>query len=97
MGRDLGKLQALRAEALPWQQVVIDQLDPMLKSLAVNTTDAIEHLNERRDRLHLPEYRDAVENMSAYADQTRDLISAHVDYANALTRLQRLQAEPAAA
>lgn len=97
MGRDLGKLQALRGEALPWQQVVIDQLDPMLTSLAANTTDAIEHLNENRDRLHLPEYRDAVENMSAYADQTRDLISVHVDYANALTKLERLNAESATA
>lgn len=91
MGRDLNKLQELRAEALPWQQAVIDQLDPMLTSLAANTTDAIEHLNENRDRLHLQEYRDAVGNMSAYADQARDLISVHVDYANALTRLEQLE------
>lgn len=97
MGRDLAKLQTIRAEALPWQQVAIDQLHPMLTKLAANTTDAIEHLNENRDRLHLPEYRDALENMSAYADQARDLISAHVDYANALAKLERLNAESATA
>lgn len=90
MGRDLSKLQGLRADALPWQQAVIDQLNPMLTSLAVNTTEAIEHLSENRNRLYLQEYGDAVGNMAAYADQARDLISVHVDYADAHERLNRL-------
>lgn len=93
MGRDLSRLQEIHSEALPWQQAVINQIHPMLTSLAANTTDAIEQLSENRHRLYLPEYRDAVENMSAYAQQTRDLISVHVDYADALARLERLNAE----
>lgn len=90
MGRDLNQLQGLRADALPWQQSVIDQLNPMLASLAANTTDAIEHLSENRNRLYLQKYGDAVEKMSAYSDQVRNLISVHVDYADAHERLNRL-------
>ena len=93
MGRDLSRLQELHSEALPWQQAVISQLHPALTSLAANTTDAIEQLTENRNRLYLPEYRNAVENMSAYSHQLRDLITVHVDYADALARLERLNAE----
>lgn len=97
MGRDLSRLQELHKDLLPWQQTVINQLDPMLTSLAANTTDAIDHLNDNRNRLYLPEYRDAVGNMSAYSDQVNDLISIHLDYADARTKLERLNAESAAA
>lgn len=92
MGEDLARLQELHAEALPWQQMVINQLEPMLSGLANHTTDAIEGLNAKPRLLHGDEYRDAIAGMSDRADQVKNLISANVDYANAADRLNRLDA-----
>ena len=91
MGTDLSRLQALRAEALPWQQMVINRLEPMLAGLAEHTTDAIEGLNANVARMNVAEYRESIGNVSDYSDQVRNLISANVDYAKARERLNRLQ------
>jgi hypothetical protein len=45
MGADLRQVQELRASALPWQQLLIDQMQPMLVEIAGHTTHAIEQLN----------------------------------------------------
>jgi hypothetical protein len=92
MGADLARLQELHAEALPWQQMVINQLQPMLSDLADHTTDAIEGLNARPRLLHQDDYRDAIAGMSDRADQVTNLISVNVDYAKAAERLNRLDA-----
>ncbi len=93
MGADLSRLQELRAEALPWQQMVINRIQPMLSGMANHTTEAIESLNANRGLLHSPEYREAIGNVSDYADEVRDLISANVDYAKAQERLKRLESD----
>lgn len=95
MGADLARLQELHAEALPWQQMVINQLQPMLSGLADHTTDAIEGLNAKPRVLHGDEYQDAIAGMSDRADQVKNLISANVDYAKAAERLNRLDADSA--
>lgn len=95
MGVDLSELQELHADALPWQQMLINRLQPMLSSLASQTTVAIEHLNENPGSLYttvLLEYRDAIGNMSAHADEVSDLIAVNVDYAKARGKLDRLNA-----
>ena len=95
MGADLARLQELHAEALPWQQMVINQLQPMLSGLADHTTDAIEGLNANPGLLPLGEYRDAIAGMSDRSDEVRNLISANVDYAKASEKLNRLDADSA--
>ena len=95
IGADFGRLQELRPAALPWQQSVIDRMQPVLVGLAGHTTDAIERLNADRGKLCSPEYRDAIGNLYAYADQTRDLVSVNLNYAQAREKLNRLDASPA--
>ncbi|HKV78757.1 MAG TPA: BON domain-containing protein [Candidatus Sulfotelmatobacter sp.] len=96
MGSDFGQLEELRSAALPWQQSVIDRMEPVLAGLAGHATQAIERLNE--DRRQLPSsqaYRDAVGNLSASASQIRTLISVNLDYAQARAKLDRLDASAA--
>lgn len=51
---------------------------------------AIERLNEDRSRMPSQGYRDAVGNMYGYAGQARDLVSVHLEYAQACEKLNRL-------
>ena len=95
MGADLRRLQELRPHALPWQQSVIDRMEPVLVGLAGHTTDAIERLNGDRGKFHSQAYKDAVGNLYAYAAQTRTLVSVSLDYARAREKLNRLDASPA--
>lgn len=94
MGADLKQLQALRPSALPWQNLVIDRIQPVLAGLAGHATDAIERLNAERGRLSSQEYRDAVGNLYVYAEQARTLVSVNLDYAQAREKLNRLDASP---
>lgn len=99
MGSDFRQLQELRPSALPWQQLVIDQLEPALIGLAGQTNEAIERLNQDRPRLMSQGYRDAVGNLNIYASRARNLVSVHLNYAEAREKLNRLDtsaAEPVA-
>ena len=95
MGADFRRLQELRPSALPWQQSVIDRLEPVLVGLAAHTTDAIGRLNGDRGKLSSPEYKDAIRNLYAYADHTSTLVTVNVEYAQARENLNRLDASPA--
>lgn len=90
MGSDFVQLQELRLGALPWQQSVIDRMEPVLVDLAGHATQAIDRLNEDRRRLPSQEYRDAVGNLSESANQVRNLISVNLDYAQAREKLNLL-------
>jgi len=95
MGVDFRQLQELRPGALPWQQVVIDRMEPVLVGLAGHATDAIETLNAERGKVVSQAYRDAVGNLHAYAEQARMQISVNLDYAQAREKLNRLDASRA--
>lgn len=97
MGADFRALQDLRNSALPWQQVVIDRLQPVVTGLAGHTTEAIQRLNtDRRGMPPSAEYRDAVRSLVAYSGYARNVISVNLDYAQARERLNRLDAAPLA-
>lgn len=90
IGSDFRKVQELRPSALPWQQSLMDRVEPVLVGLASHTTDAIERLNEGRGTLASQEYRDAVGNMYVYAGHARTLVAVNLDYAQARERLNLL-------
>lgn len=92
MGSDFKRLQELRPSALPWQQLVIDRMEPVLVGMASHATEAIERLNRDRGRIQSQEYRDAIGNLNADSGQARNLISVNLDYAQARERLNRLDA-----
>lgn len=92
MGSDFAQLQELRPGALPWQQSVIDRMEPVLVALAGDATLAIDRLNHDRRQLPSQAYRDAVGNLTDSAGEVRDLISVNLDYAEARAKLDRLDA-----
>jgi hyperosmotically inducible protein len=94
IGDDFRQLKELRASGLPWQQSLVDRLEPVLMGLAGHTTDAIEHLNAGSHKLPSQEYRDTVDNLNAWASQTRTLVAVHMDYSVAREKLNRLDASP---
>jgi hyperosmotically inducible protein len=89
IGADFGRLKELRADALPWQQQVIDRMEPALTGMAGNATEAIERLNQDPRGFPSTEYKKAVANLYAYAGEARNLIAVNVDYAQARERLNR--------
>ena len=95
IGSDFRQLVELGPSGLPWQQSVIDRIEPVLAGLAGHATDAIERLNEDRRQWTSQEYRDAVRNLSASANQMQNLISVNLDYAQAREKLNRLDASAA--
>ena len=94
MGADYRKLLELRPSALPWQQSVIDRLEPVLVGMVGQTTDAIALLNEQRGPVTSQEYRDAVGSLYDYVERTRTLLSVNLDYAQAREKLNRLDGAP---
>lgn len=94
IGADLRQLQALRANALPWQQHIIDRLEPLMQRMASGTTNAIELMNGDRRLFPTDEYRDAVAALVSDAGEARKLLLVHFDYAEAREKLNRLNGLP---
>ena len=94
MGSDLRRLQELRASALPWQQQLIDRIQPVLVGLAGDANEAIDRLNADRRGLVSAEYRRAVQTLYNYSDHARDVLSVNLSYADAREKLNRLDAAP---
>jgi hyperosmotically inducible protein len=94
MGADFRRLQELRAGALPWQDMVIGRIEPVLVGLAGHTTTAIERLNVDRSGLRSDQYREAVLSLYDYASHARNVIAVNLDYAQAREKLNRLDASP---
>src|SRR6185437_4353310 len=94
MGSDLRRLQELSAYALPWQQQLIDRVQPVLTGLAGHANEAIDRLNSDRHGFPSAEYRRAVQSLYNYADHARDVLAVNLDYAGAREKLNRLDAAP---
>jgi len=90
IGADFRRLQELRPNALPWQQLVIDRMEPVLKGMAGHATEAIERLNQDRRGLPSQEYRESVGNLYVHTGVARNLIRVNLDYAQAREKLNQL-------
>ena len=94
MAADLQQLRDLRSRALPWQQSLIDRMEPLQAGMARNATNAIELLNAQRPALRYgsssQQYRDALADLNADAAQARNLISVNLEYAKVREKLNRL-------
>ena len=94
IGSHFRGLQELRTDALPWQRVLIDRVEPVLVGLAGHATDAIQLLNEDRSKIRSQEYRDTIKNLSDYASHASSLIDVNLDYAQAREKLNRMEGAP---
>ena len=74
MGKELARLEQIRGSAEPWEQQAIDRAEPLLKELAANTKNAIQFLNDNRDRLYAPEYHEMVSNLFNESSRLRQWV-----------------------
>lgn len=91
LGKVAKQMNDLSAEASPWQEEAIRQIDPLLRSMADHLTSTIEHLNKNQSQVHMPPYRDYVHANFEFASRTSELISDFVDYDKAKARADALE------
>jgi len=90
MGKTLAELVAAKDTASPWQVAAIDRIQPFLRELADNTTQAINYINGGPKNYKTGEYKDYIEANADVAAGLFSLISDFVDYGNHKNRMQRL-------
>lgn len=93
LGKMSKELTDQRAMGSPWQQKAIDQIDPLLREMADLLTATIKHGNERPSRLHMPAYRNYVHANYELASKTAGMIRDFVDYDEAQSKAQSLEAK----
>jgi len=89
LGKQVGKLKAVKAEASPWQKTVIDRINPYLDEMVGYTTAEIEHIAGAREH-NFAEYKDYLEANADYATDLAAMIGDFVSYGNAKNRVERL-------
>lgn len=63
MGEKLCRLQTIHDQLMPWQQKAVESTAPVLKELAIFTTDSINFANNHRSNLWNPLYRTYLKDM----------------------------------
>jgi hypothetical protein len=91
LGAITQKLEAERDKASPWQQETIDRVVPLLRELATNTTNAINHLNQNQIRPVSGDYPTWLHENANTAHELATIISDTIEYGRARTRLQQLE------
>jgi hypothetical protein len=91
LGRTIAKLEAERGQANSWQRQTIDRAVPLLRDLANNTTEAIDHLNKHHVRPLSGNYPQYLEANADTAHELSRLIGTTVEYGHTMSKLERLQ------
>jgi hypothetical protein len=91
LGKIAGEMNDLQGAGSPWQQGAIQQVTPLLREMARNLTNAIEHLNSNQAQVHMPAFRDYARTNYELARRTADLISDFVDYDEAKSMAESLE------
>ena len=92
LGEIISKLESERDQASPWQQQTIDRVLPMLREIAANTTNAIEHLNQNQIRPVSGDYPTWLRANAETAHEMAQLISDTIQYGQTRSKLEKLAA-----
>ncbi|HEV2280071.1 MAG TPA: hypothetical protein VGS02_17970 [Acidobacteriaceae bacterium] len=91
LAKDVGELTAAREEASPWQKEAIDDINPLLRSLADHMTAMINHLNDNPNRVHMPAYVSYAKANYELSQKLLAMINDYVGYAEAKARAEDLE------
>ena len=94
LGRMLNNLEKLKPYGPAAQQIAIEKMRPQLLETANALTSAIELLNDRRNNIQYPGYREAVRTVSERAASLHQNLDAVLDYEAARSRLNSLELLP---
>lgn len=93
VGKHTAELQAMHHDVLPWQQQAINGVTSQAVEVAASTEAAISHLQENRNCLSVPAYR---ENLTAIADHSKGMKQTAdklLDHQRTQAKLQQLEDE----
>lgn len=91
LGKDIGELTAARDEGSPWQQEAIDDINPLLRSMADHMTAMMKHLSDNQNRVHMPPYKDYAKANYELSQKLLAMINDYVDYAEAKSKAEALE------
>jgi len=90
VGETVAQLNQARSGAAPWQQVAIDRVNPLMGELAPNVQATIGHLQNHREQLQRPDYKDYLTTTAELASRMAALVSDFVEYGEAKAKLEKL-------
>jgi hypothetical protein len=93
-GLVLKELQDMRHTVEPWQQRAIDRIHPVALQLADHAEAAIEHLNEYRGSLWMPQYTERLTSIADHASDMKSTVDNFVEYGEAQRKLESLEDRP---
>ena len=93
LGKVSKELVDQRAIGSPWQQKAVDQIDPLLREMAVLLTATINHLKENPSQVHLPKYREYAHANYEVANKIAGMIRDFVEYDEVQSRVDALEAK----
>lgn len=91
LGKDVAALAAARDEGSPWQQEAIDDIDPLLRSMADHLGSMITHLADHQNQVHLQPYKDYAKANYELSDKLLRMIRDYVDYSQAKAKSAELE------
>lgn len=91
LGKDVAVLSAARSEGSPWQQEAIDDIEPLLKSMADHMSAMIQHLQDNQTQVHMPAYVDYAKENYQLSSKLLATINDYVDYAEAKYKTEALE------
>jgi signal transduction histidine kinase len=93
VGERTTELQGIRHAVRPWQQQAINEVTAHAAQVAASTQAAILQLNENRNSLYIPEYRDHLTTIADSSEDMKQAVDKFLEYDKTQQRLQRLQRE----
>lgn len=90
VGRELDVLQAERGSLAPWQAAAVDQVAPVMHSVAMESTDAIRTFNSDSTKLYASNYAIETDQISKDADKANSLLHGDIKLASLRATENRL-------
>ena len=91
LGKVLKQMSDRQEFASPWQQSAIERITPLAQEMASNIETTIEHLNNNKSRLHMPQYKEYLSANSEVASSLSELISDYVTYGKSKSNYDQLR------
>jgi hypothetical protein len=93
VGERTAELQRIQPSVLPWQQQAITEVTSHAVQVAASTQAAIVQLNENRNSVYLPEYRDHVTTLADRSAHMKQAVDKFLAYQKTHQRMQQLERE----
>jgi hypothetical protein len=90
VGRELAVLQGERQSLAPWEATAVDQVVPVMHSVAMESTEAINTFNADSDKLFASNYPTETDEISKDADRAQTLLHDDIRLANVKATEARL-------